>query len=657
MDYSHSHPEDLDFVFRYINRYQNSDKSLEDILSKLTADYPEFSGFITRLLEEQGEAEKWFADLIENIDVAVASEDFFAPGDRLGPYRIIEQIERGGMSQVYLAERSDGEFEQKVAVKVMDAHLDEETLVGFFRQEKAILAKLNHPNVAQIFDGGLIPSGHPYCIMEYVEGVPVDEYVTLHDLSLRQRLDIIVTICKAISFAHKNLIIHKDIKPQNVFVDKNGHVKLLDFGVADSLSSPEQKSIGSDTLFVTKKYASPEMLRKEPVNISSDIYQLGLVAYKILTGLHPKDSVSDKILFPSDFKKYGGRVKAHLPSVGEIDGELEAILRKALKENPDERYDSVFGMQLEIENYIADKPVETYSNTAPYLIAKFIKRNKTLVRTTGLFIAVLVVISIFYITNLKHEKNRAEYNAVLARNQAERSAATINYLKALIYKADPFSDGKLQSSSLMDSMAMMAYRQLEKDFTAQPKTKADIYIVLADIFRSRERFQKSYQALFEAQRLINMEGPSNDDQQARVWYNLAETYIHDGKHIDSARYHIDKAIAIDSLNPGVSNNRLSYELETLGRICAIEGKYDSAIRFYSQSLSRLEQQEGRENEITKAGTMSMLGEIYMRQSHYARSRELLQESLRIHTKYLGERNGYVVNDINKLANLYLKLNH
>ena len=210
-------------------------------------------------------------------------------GGRFGPYRIIKEIGRGGMGRVFLAERADEEYGQVVALKIAHDSLSAEGLRSF-RDERQILATLQHPNIARLMDGGTTEDGVPYLVMEYVQGVPIDEYCTANALSVRQRVELFSTICSAVDVAHRNLVVHQDLKPSNILVS-DGVPKLLDFGIAKLLEpSGEATAAGQSNTgpaMLTPEYATPEQLKREPITTGTDVYALGVLLFRLLTNASP----------------------------------------------------------------------------------------------------------------------------------------------------------------------------------------------------------------------------------------------------------------------------------------------------------------------------------------------------------------------------------
>ena len=634
--------EKLDLLFQYLESFKDSDKGLNQFLADLAEIRPELSDTIDEFIKTNADAENWFSALAGSLDEVVEEKDVLKPGERIGAFRVLERLGNGGMSQVYKAERVDGHFEQTVAVKILDAPLNE-SHQELFNRVKDILARLAHPNIAQIYDGGIMTGGKPFYVMEFIDGVAVDQYVKENELSEKEIIDLILSISRAVNFAHQNLIVHKDIKPQNIIVDTYGVVKLLDFGIADSLSTEEEET-KEISYYATPGYISPEMLNNNPVNTTSDIYQMGLVLHKLITNKNPQgysDTLSNDIVIEE------GLIQSK---------ELTAIIRKTLRKNPEERFQSVDGLIHELENYLSCRPVDTYSNGRVYLIKKFIRRNRRLSRITALFLLLVIALTSFYILNLKHERAKAEANAMEAKQEANRAQATVKYLKNVFYQADPFLK-KHRASRMMDSVLVIAHEQLKSNLPEQPITKAEVLIALGDIFMSRNMYEKSFEVNREALFILDDETAHNATlHRARVYSALAVAHTN-YNYIDSSEFYIQKALASDSSDTSVDNEHLSYDLETLGRIYAIKRDYSNALKYYNQAIARYKRSSDVDSDILIAGAKSMIGEINSRIGKYDEAESYILEALQIHRNKLGERNAYVLNDYGKLTELYLNVNN
>ncbi|MBM3725040.1 MAG: tetratricopeptide repeat protein [Acidobacteria bacterium] len=304
--------------------------------------------------------------------------------DVVGPYRLIAEIGRGGMGAVYRAERHDGQFEQQVAVKLWSV-AGSATLYRRFLDECQILARLSQPNIARLLDGGVTPSGLPYIVMEYVDGVPIDEFC--RGRTVAERLRLFREICAAVHYAHQNLVVHRDLKPANILVTTGGAPKLLDFGIAKILTPAERPAGVTLIPAMTPEYASPEQIRGGHISIMSDIYSLGLLLHELLTGRRLYDLTGknfDEIIhIVCDDPR-------HRPQTGSAD--LDAIIAKAVRTDPAERYSSAEGLALDVRRYQSKRPVEARRGALWYVFSTFLARNRLAV-AIALAVAILLAAS------------------------------------------------------------------------------------------------------------------------------------------------------------------------------------------------------------------------------------------------------------------------
>ncbi len=334
-------------------------------------------------------------------------------GIKIGVYRIVRCIDHGGMGDVFLAERCDGEFEQQVALKVLRTGFYSDEQIQRFRSERQILASLNHDNIARLYDGGVTEEGKPYIVMEYIEGMPIHDYCDAHRLTVNQRLDLFVKVCEAVQFAHQNLIVHRDLKPWNILITENGTVKLLDFGIAKVLNqensfSDQNPVTQSGLLPLTAAYASPEQIRGDSISTASDLYQLGVILYELLTGSRPYEvsgrspAEIEKIIcekepdrpasilseasgFMTQPDKNSPGTVQHISKLRnstpgqlkkQLQGDLDTIILKTLRKEPERRYDSVGHLVDDIYRFKNHKPVTARRGTMQYRFGKWFARHK-----------------------------------------------------------------------------------------------------------------------------------------------------------------------------------------------------------------------------------------------------------------------------------------
>jgi serine/threonine protein kinase len=406
---------------------------------------------------------------LDSSELFLSSDEFQENGDLGGQmidhYRIIREIGRGGMGAVFLAERADAAYQKRVAIKLIKRGMDTDSVLRHFHNERQILANFDHPNIARLFDGGTTENGLPYFVMEYVEGVPIDEYCNRHDLPILERLKLFREVCAAVSYAHGHLVIHRDIKRSNILVTAQGLPKLLDFGIAKILQQgdgPEPLVTMTGLRLMTPEYASPEQVRGEPVTTASDVYSLGVVLYELLTGHLPYNFASPSPIEmarvigetvprkPStavaegkdgsrivnhDFLKGTARPDSPMPPVRiapiydsrRLKGDLDNIILMALRKEPERRYQSVEQFSEDIRRHLELRPVLARKDTVRYRATKFIRRNKAIVAAAALVL--LSLVSGMIATSWEARRARAEEAVAKAQKErAERRFADVRQL-------------------------------------------------------------------------------------------------------------------------------------------------------------------------------------------------------------------------------------
>jgi non-specific serine/threonine protein kinase/serine/threonine-protein kinase len=367
--------------------------------------------------------------LLERDDFGVASlfdaADTGYVGKEFGHYKVIREIGRGGMGAVFLAERADGEFKQQVALKIVRRSFDDSELARRFRRERQILASLNHPNIARLLDGGVSSDGEPFLVMEYVEGVRIDDYCDEHKLSTNGRLRLFLAVCQGVAYAHQNLIVHRDIKPSNVLVTIDGTPKLLDFGIAKLLDA-EHADEHTETNFraFTPDYAAPEQMRGEQITTASDVYSLGVLLHDLLHGARPTSSAqpahelwrsesSERKTVATNLptNQEGENGKAKVGNQKFVGSELKNIIAMARREEPARRYSSVAQFAEDIQRYLDGLPVRAQKDSFTYRAEKFVRRNKVSVAAAALVLLSLVIglaAALWQAGVAQQERDRAE---------------------------------------------------------------------------------------------------------------------------------------------------------------------------------------------------------------------------------------------------------
>jgi len=442
-----------------------------EFLDAHCGDDPELRAEVGRLLE----ADERAGTFIERSVEAVASE--LCSGRSIGPYRLIRQLGRGGMSSVYLAVRADAQFRKRVAIKLVRRGMDTDDILRRFRNERQILASLDHPNIAKLLDGGTTDDGLPFFVMDYIEGEPIDTYCDQQQLSIAQRLALLRAVCSAVHYAHRNLVVHRDLKPGNVLVTPDAVPKLLDFGIAKLLNPELTESslapTGRMLRLMTPSYASPEQITGGAITTASDIYSLGVLLYELLTGRHPyrvqgapeeiervictqrPDRPSTIVIREVPPEAAGDEGSVPTPSGvlsrargaspeqlrRALRGDLDTIVLMALRKEPSRRYGSVEQLAEDLDRHLAGRPVIARKDTVGYRAGKFVGRHRlgvaAAVASLGLIFALLVTLAV-QSARVSHERDRATRE----RDRATRVAAMLNELFEI---ADP---GEVRGNSI-----------------------------------------------------------------------------------------------------------------------------------------------------------------------------------------------------------------
>ncbi len=648
----------------------------QKFLAEISAD--DLRREVESLLDAERKAEKFLtfgaialaADLFDETDAPDA-----LVGQKIGNYKIVGELGRGGMGAVYLARRDDGKFQQQVAVKLLKRELNTADIRRRFGRERQILAALAHPNIARLLDAGTTDDGLPFLVMEYVEGMPIDEFCQREDSDLNERLQIFRIVCDAVAFAHRNLIVHRDLKPSNILVTTDGIPKLLDFGIS-KLLTPEFEAESKHTITklgaMTPEYASPEQLRGESVTTATDVYSLGVILYELLTAHRPfefktrsaeeiiqavcntePERPSSVVLNPlpiADRKltdqnkgqrtkdeKQISKFKSQISNPKSLRGDLDNIVLKALKKDAPRRYSSVEQFSEDIRRHLADLPVVARPDTPLYRAVKFVNRNRIAV-FAGLLIFLTLIGGIIATV---WQARRAEANQV----KAEKRFNDVRQLSnALLFELSPKIE-RLQGATeareilvtraleYLDSLAQEA----EGDFGLQSEL-ASAYEKIGDLqgnsanpnFIDYDAAIKNYEKA-QAIRLKLLEKNPNDFEQQRnfaenyrvsgVIYGHLGDYQTESKNLEAARAIYEKQLAAQP-----ESNELQFALAQinydLGKNRTTTTKDTDTFAYFENSVASLEKL--RQQNPNQVNVLKLLGDCYY-QYAYALSWEERQK--------------------------------
>lgn len=471
----------------WLERLDGEQEPLKEILREVLArgDLAESGGFLASLPKLDS-----LPELSANAPpIHPAAE----PGQLVGPYRLDHMLGTGGMGSVWLAERSDGLINRKVAVKLPHVARETAGLAERMERERNILATLQHPNIARLYDAGVASDGRPYLALEFVEGDPIDRYCAQHELDRRQCICLFVQAARAVAYAHAHLVIHRDLKPSNILVDNDGAVHLLDFGIATLLDPragagerPESCLTRQLGVALTPQYASPEQIRGEPVSTASDVYSLGLVLYELLAGRRPYQlEGADQLALSRAIET----MELTPPSSAVTDraarkvlqGDLDTIVLKALRKAPSERYATVGELADDLERYLQGEPVRARPDSAWYRAHKFIARNKIAVAgAAGIMGALVLGLAV-----VSWEAHRIALERDIARSSAAREEA-IRYYLTNMFRTSVAASSRGSEAATAKAMLDLSARRVLREYRNEPYLAGKVVETLSDLYGALE---------------------------------------------------------------------------------------------------------------------------------------------------------------------------
>nr|MEE4269620.1 serine/threonine-protein kinase [Candidatus Krumholzibacteria bacterium] len=609
-------------------------------------------------------------------------------GQKVGPFQVIRHLGQGGMATVYLAERADGEFEQQVALKVL--RRDHQDLVRRFHHERRILASLVHPHIARLLDGGTLDDGSPYLVMEYVDGEAIDIWADQHQGRVDLVVDLFLQICTAVEFAHRNLIIHRDLKPGNILVDQEGRVHLLDFGIAKLLADDAPEITRPFAVVLTPEYASPEQMQGGNITTATDVYTLGLVLYRLLSGksAQPTSGDTDQELRrrvcevdPLPASQICGE-----PSLARrLQGDLDTIVARALAKDPGRRYGTVAELAADLRRWREGRPVLARPDSWTYRAGKFFRRNRIAVAA-----ALVTVIALMGgLGSTLWQAREAEKERDLARQAATRSDLVTRFMVQLFEAADPqLAEGDtLTARQVLDR----GHRRIQDDLRNQPLVRAALLQAMGEAYLNLGLHPQADSLLHESHALVSGIGAvdslklaatleslgrlseaQGDWQQAAehfarvlgmrqrlqprefglaaiTWNNLGSAMLAGGQP-DSALTCFEAALAGHEASSSASAGELSLVMTNLASLYSRQGQGDQAIGLFVRADSLMRGGgRSRANHPQRANMLSNWGVALYRLGDLEGAGSRITEALALWRRVLGENHPQVGRGENNLA--------
>ncbi len=619
-------------------------------------------------------------------------------GQRVGPYELVRLIGSGGMANVYLAHRVDGQFTRQVAVKLIKQGMDTDELLRRFQRERQTLAGLDHPNIAKLIDGGATEEGRPYLIMEYVEGVPIDQYCDRKSLSIADRLTLFRTVCAAVHYAHQNLVVHRDLKPANILVAYGGVPKLLDFGIAKLLDPDADLTMSvsgpAAIRLMTPDYASPEQVMRERISTATDVYSLGIILYELLTGHRPyrlnghsqrrleaviceeepqkpstavtlveeiptKDDTGSSTVTPETVSATRGGPPESIRR--RLAGDLDNVVLKAIRKEPHRRYASAQQLSDDIRRHLTGLPVMARKDTAGYRAGKFIKRNKV-----GAAAAVLVVLSlviglagtVWQARLVTRERDLAQANllraqaaesqagaeAERAKKEADTSAAVTQFLVELFKVSDP--DESLGETITAREILDRGAERIESELQDQPHIRVELLDTIGKVYQNLGAYDRAAGFLQEALALSRRHLGDSLETATRL-NDLAVLRQAQGDYPAAEALHQEAYAMWRKLLPE-DHVDLAISLSNLGSLARDQGDFDKAERLLSQALEIRREAYGEEHERVVASLNNLSGVQYAK-GDYAAAEQSLREVLRLSRKINGNVSTNVARFVSNLG--------
>lgn len=591
-------------------------------------------------------------------------------GERLGRYRIVRKLGSGGMGDVYLAERADEEYQQRVAIKIVRGGLFSPQIQSRLRMERQILATLQHPNIARLLDGGRAPDGTPYLVMEYIDGEPIDTYCDRRRLPLDARVQLIRTICGAVHYAHQNLVVHRDLKPNNILITPDGVPKLLDFGIAKLLDTRHSAHTLAVTHYeyrvMTPAHASPEQVRGDVITTASDIYVLGVLLYELLCGRRPFHLVGTSL---TDMERIICEQEAQPPSAmvarvtaesgdsiadiaarrsttparlqKQLVGDLDNIIGMAMRKDPERRYASAEQLATDLEHHLSGQPVLATSDTWMYRTGKFVRRHVLSVAAAVLAVVTLAAFSA--VTYIQAQRIAQERDVATAeRTRAEQISS---FLVELFELSDPSRSRGNQVTAR--EMLDIGARRIRLGLNEQPETRATLLGTIGRVYGSMGLYENSVELLEDAlQSRIRIHGERHPEV-AVAHANLGSALCDRGQ-LDGCAKHLDIALAMQKELFGADAVEIAPTLLAHARLAQLRGSLDVAERYFNDSLG-IYRHHNQERTSAAASVMNELASLHTYRSDYERAATLYRTALDIDRQALGNDHPQVGMHVQNLA--------
>jgi len=570
-------------------------------------------------------------------------------------YTIEEEIARGGMGTVYRARRSDGVYDETVAVKVIHRGMDSDQIVARFKVERQILARLRHPNIANLLDGGITPDGRPYLVMEHVEGRPLDEYCAQEEVGLKGRLELLRTICGAVQHAHNNLVVHRDLKPGNILVTAAGTVKLMDFGIAKLIEGEgpdgavgEAPATLPGLRVLTPGFASPEQIRGEPITTAADVFGLGLVMYIVLTGRRPfgGPAASAQEIARETCEADPARPSATVrPDTGirprRLAGDLDNICLKALRREPERRYASPGQMAEDIGHHLAGEPVHARPATLGYRTSTLLRRYRLQFTALATVLIVAVGLVSFYTVRLAAQRDRALRNEAKARQVAQ-------FMTDMFSSADPAQSRGADITAR--EILTVGAEKVGTGLAGQPDVQAEMLDVLGEVHMRLGMYDEGRDLFHRSIEVKEREYGDHDPELAATLSGAGRLEAEVGRYA-AAESLLNRALEIHRAGIRPAGREEAADLQGLGLVAAYTGRIPESEAHYRRAMAIYEGDPALQGE-EYASCLNDYALVLLEAGRRDEAEPMFKQALDIQRRVLGEGHPEISNTLFNLALLY-----
>jgi len=607
--------------------------------------------------------------------------------ERIGPYRVLRQLGRGGLASVYLAERADGTFRKQVALKLVRRGLDTADILLRLRQERQILARLEHPNIARLLDGGSTEDGRPYFVMELVEGLPIDEYCRRNRVTIEDRLELFRAVCGAVHFAHRNLTIHRDIKPSNILVTPDGIPKLLDFGIAKVLETDGSAPTGpvagqvigqvtwhatqAGMRYLTPAYASPEQLRGEALSTATDVYSLGVLLYRLLSGTAPYDldglpfhrleTLVCEVAPPRPSQRLSAQSLAAV-GLSEISvqrlrhrlrGDLDTITSTALRKEPERRYGSAEQLADDLRRYRRGLPVAARPDRWTYRAGKFLRRHRRSVTAAVLTAATLAAVVATFSIRLVQERDLAVRASHRAETEAAKASQVTDFLQQIFEVSNP--SRSLGKSVTAEQLLNRGAAKIEEGLDGEEEVQASLMEAIGQSYAGLGLVPEANGLLERSFAIRRRLFDPPHEALASSHDHLGELRVTQGRY-QEAEHHFEEALRQRRQLFGPDDPRVAENLADLGAVAHILGRLTEAEGLYRRALAHLEARPGPRDPETLLVQSNFVTLLYDR-GHLEEAEELGNRVRALQGEVLGENHPDTISTEATLAAVQVAAGH